>query len=155
MITRYIIGIDIGTTNIKGSLYSSKGRLVSSSNVSYGSFFLENNYHEQNPDDWVKGIIKVLKELILSKDVKSRLSAISLSTQGGTVIPVDKNYKPLTKAITWLDRRASGLLSEDKKLNAQNIRFYEIRRLADQAHLRRVQKIAGFGSGDSDGQREY
>jgi len=121
---KYIIGIDIGTTNIKGSLYSSEGKFVASCNIAYKSYSLKENYHEQDPDDWVDGLIEILKKLISANDLEDNLEAISLSTQGGTVIPVDENSNPLTRAFTWLDRRAVDLLNTDGKLLEKNIEFY-------------------------------
>ncbi len=122
---KYIIGIDIGTTNIKGSLYSQNGEHISSHNISYKSYCPQEGYYEQDSDDWVKTIIKILEELIVTHDIKSGLYAISLSTQGGTLIPVDKDYDPLTRAITWLDRRGASLFNANRKLQDKNIEFYE------------------------------
>ena len=124
MNTKYIIGIDVGTTNIKGSLYSSVGDLVANYSISYESYTPEESYHEQNPDDWVDGFLKVLEKLLLNNNIKENLEAMSLSTQGGTVIPVDKNFKNLCKAITWLDRRSTETLKNNKKLLEKNIEFY-------------------------------
>jgi xylulokinase len=120
----YIIGVDIGTTNIKGSAYSSDGNIVSNANISYQSYSPKENYHEQDPDDWVDGFIEVLHKILINSDVKENLKAISISTQGGTVIPVDKDFNPLCRAITWLDRRGAYLLARDKSLKEKNIKFY-------------------------------
>lgn len=122
--TKYIIGIDIGTTNIKGSLYSSEGEFISSYSIAYKSYSIKESYHEQDPDDWVDGLIEILKKLISSNNLSDNLEAISLSTQGGTVVPVDKDYNPLTRAFTWLDRRAADLLGTNKELLKKNIEFY-------------------------------
>lgn len=121
---KYIAGIDIGTTNIKGSLYSSGGKLISHASTSYNSYSLKENYHEQNPDDWVMGFIKVLKQITRKSYLRNNLEAVSISTQGGTVVPVDKNFRPLCNAITWLDRRGIEILSENKSLNKKNVEFY-------------------------------
>ncbi len=121
---KYIAGIDIGTTNIKGLLYSSKGKLMSSASTSYNSYSLKENYHEQDPDDWVKGFIKVLKPITKKSYLRNNLEAISISTQGGTLVPVDKDFQPLCNAITWLDRRGIEVLNETKSLNGKNVEFY-------------------------------
>jgi xylulokinase len=124
MVVDYVIGIDIGTTNIKGSVYSSIGKLVSSSNTDYESYSPKINYHEQNPDDWIDGFFKIFKELLINDEIKKGLKAISLSTQGGTIIPVDKDFHPLTRAITWLDRRSAETLKKNKELSERNVEFY-------------------------------
>ena len=122
--TRYFIGIDIGTTNIKGALYSSNGKLVSSSILSYPSYTPFHGYHEQDPKDWINGFYKTLENLCSDESVKTGLESISVSTQGGTVVAVDKDFKPLYPAMTWLDRRGKHLLEEDKELRQKNIWFY-------------------------------
>jgi xylulokinase len=120
----YFAGIDVGTSNIKGSIYSADGNLINTARISYNSFSPKNNYHEQNSNDWYEGVIKVLSKLCVNKSVKTNLKAISLSTQGGTIVPVDKNFNPLYNAITWLDRRGSEILETNKKLLSKNIEFY-------------------------------
>ncbi|MCL5071500.1 MAG: FGGY family carbohydrate kinase, partial [Actinobacteria bacterium] len=64
----YICGIDIGTTNIKGSVYTLKGKLISSNSIAYKSYSPEENYYEQKPDDWVCGLIDVLKKLLINDE---------------------------------------------------------------------------------------
>lgn len=122
--TKFIAGIDIGTTNIKASLFSIEGELISKASFKYESFSPEKNFHEQNPIDWVKGLKSVLKDICKTASVKKNLISISLSTQGGTVIPVDKNFDPLYSAITWLDRRGEEIFNEREDLKAKNIDFY-------------------------------
>ncbi|MCL4377560.1 MAG: FGGY family carbohydrate kinase [Actinobacteria bacterium] len=124
MVTKYIAGIDIGTTNIKGSLFSVDGKLISTSKMTYSSYTPKENYFEQDAEDWIMGFFKVLKSLLINESVKKNLEAISLSTQGGTVIPVDKDFKPLCRAITYLDRRGSKILKNKPELQNKNIWFY-------------------------------
>ncbi|MCL5770907.1 MAG: FGGY family carbohydrate kinase [Actinobacteria bacterium] len=121
---KFLIGFDIGTTNIKGSLYSTEGELIDHANVAYNSYTPQNNYHEQNPADWVKGFMDVMRALSKSSSVKKNILAMSLSTQGGTMVPVDKDYKPLHNAITWLDRRGEEILNGNNELLSRNVDFY-------------------------------
>ena len=121
---KYIAGIDIGTTNIKGVLYSSEGELISSGDKNYDSYSPKENYHEQNPDDWVNGFIEVLDKLLINNKIKKNLAALSFSTQGGTVVPVDLNFNPLHRAITWLDRRSEETFVKNKLLLSKSIEFY-------------------------------
>jgi sugar (pentulose or hexulose) kinase len=126
METKYICGIDIGTTNIKGAIYSSNGILIAKNSIPYNSYTPKEKYHEQDPSDWIKGLVSVLENLLLSSnDIKNNLEAISLSTQGGTIVPVDKDFNPLCRAITWLDRRGEEILEERKDLQEKNTYFYE------------------------------
>ncbi|MCL4386761.1 MAG: FGGY family carbohydrate kinase [Actinobacteria bacterium] len=114
-----IIGLDIGTTNIKGELYDTDGKLIDSLSYSYGIYFDKNNQAEQNAEDWLEITVKILNYFFEKyKDIK----AAGLSTQGGTIVPVDKDINPLRKAITWMDARAGA--QKDfilKKISADKI----------------------------------
>ena len=121
--SEYICGIDIGTTNIKGALYSLRGNMIASHSVAYESYTPREGFHEQEPRDWVQSVIEVL-ENIMSRTSGKGLKAISLSTQGGTIVPVDSSYNPLTRALTWLDRRGEEVLRERKDLQEKNIDVY-------------------------------
>jgi xylulokinase len=122
---RYIAGIDVGTTNIKGSLYDDEGKFIISVSSKYDSFSPCKNYHEQNPEDWFYETIKILKKLASSLKDKKALKAISFSTQGGTLVLTDKNMKPLCNAITWLDRRGVEVINSLKGFSDLNIIFYK------------------------------
>jgi xylulokinase len=119
-----IVGIDIGTTNIKGSIYGISGERISSSSYSYKSYSSEEGFHEQNPNEWVSVVKKILKDLNSKIKTEGSIEAICFSTQGGTVVPVDQDFNPLCRAITWLDRRAADLICKDKTLSDKNIDFY-------------------------------
>jgi xylulokinase len=98
-----IIGLDIGTTNIKGELYDVEGRLIDSLSYPYNSYFRDKNRVEQNASDWEQISINILNHLA---EKYNNIISVGLSTQGGTCVPVDKNFEPLRQAITWLDSRA-------------------------------------------------
>ncbi len=123
-VNSYIAGIDIGTTNIKGSLFCTDGSLVSTAAKDYPSYTPQEGFHEQNPNDWVEGFIDVLGQLLINEDTKQNLCAVGISTQGGTLVVVDKNYNPLYNAITWLDRRGSQILENYDFLKQKNIEIY-------------------------------
>ncbi|MHB1337069.1 MAG: FGGY family carbohydrate kinase, partial [Candidatus Humimicrobiaceae bacterium] len=98
-----IIGLDIGTTNIKGELYDISGRLIDSLSYPYNIYFDKNNKAEQDAQDWLEITVKILN--YFSEKYKN-IKTAGLSTQGGTIVPVDKNVIPLRRAITWMDARA-------------------------------------------------
>ncbi|MBN2073354.1 MAG: hypothetical protein JW770_05360 [Actinobacteria bacterium] len=123
-VSKFIAGIDIGTTNIKGSLYSSDGELLDRASYEYKSFSPEKNFHEQNPGDWINGLKYVLKSICKTSAIRENFMAMSISTQGGTVVPVDKDFNPLCNAITWLDRRGEEIYEKEQELREKNIDFY-------------------------------
>lgn len=98
-----IIGLDIGTTNIKGEIYNADGSLIDSLSYPYNIFFYKNGRVEQYAEDWLETTLKILNYLF---EKYKGIKAVGMSTQGGTIVPVDKKINPLRKAITWMDARA-------------------------------------------------
>ncbi len=97
-----IIGIDIGTTNIKGEIYGLDGNLIDTLSLPYKTYFERPDQAEQDANTWVELTIKILNNFFEKHD---GIKSVGLSTQGGTLVPVDEKIGPLRRAITWMDAR--------------------------------------------------
>ena len=102
-----LLGIDVGTTATKTLLINQRGETLALAQQEYKIIPSHNAWIEQDPGDWWNAIVKTVKRVVKNDEVKKRIKGISLSTQGGTLIPVGSQGKPLRKAITWLDQRAA------------------------------------------------
>lgn len=105
----YYIGIDLGTTAVKCALYED-GRKLAEFNREYG-LYADGAIAEQDAEDWKKNITDGIREMVEKTGVTD-IAGISISSQGITVVPVDQEGKPLSRAISWLDSRAEKELSE-------------------------------------------
>ena len=111
----YYLGIDVGTTVMKAEVTDEEGRSISFAFAKYKTVQKKGDSVEQEAGEWWNKLKKVIEKVtrnIHPEDIK----ALSLSTQGGTVIPVDKYGRPLRKAILWLDTRAR---EESSRLNEE------------------------------------
>lgn len=99
----YLLGIDVGTTGTKTILFSDSGEPLRHAYRSYPLSHPNIGESEQNPGDWWQAIIDTVREV--TADCGSQVVAISLSTQGGTLVPVDANGEPVRPAIVWNDYR--------------------------------------------------
>ncbi|UCB45366.1 MAG: hypothetical protein JSV25_14305 [Spirochaetota bacterium] len=110
----YILGIDIGTTGTKSALFSVDGTLVDKRYKPYSVVYPEQGWAEQDPDDWWNALVDTVRVLISKNDASGKTIAMSLSTQGGCLVLLDKTFHPLYPAVSWMDTRAhetSGLLT--------------------------------------------
>src|SRR5687767_15077354 len=99
------IGIDAGTTSVKGVLADEEGRIVSVSIREY-TLDIEGDRCELDAELYWISTKLVIQELLWQSKVNANyVRAISFSSQGETLICVDENGKPLRKAIVWLDNR--------------------------------------------------
>lgn len=98
------IGIDLGTTGCKCALYDPKGTCLALFNKEYPLIY-SGSFVEQDADLWWQLVCEGIQSVTSSAGVFS-VSALSISTQGISVVPVDAGGTPLCHAISWLDERA-------------------------------------------------
>lgn len=103
---RYIIGIDVGTTNTKAVAFTDGGEVLGSTGVSYPIYSDTEGQHELEPSELLDAVVSALKSVYSSIAV-SGLAGISFSCAMHSLILVDPAGKPLTRAITWADQRAA------------------------------------------------
>ena len=110
----YYLGLDVGTTGTKALLVDSAGTVLGKG---YAGYELISNgcCVEQRPDDWIKSSVTAIRQAIVEYDPKS-VSAISLSTQGASMVAIDSKNQPLGNAWTWMDTRSKNEANELKLL---------------------------------------
>ena len=100
-----VIGADVGTSSLKAVLFSRDGRIVATAQQSYPLAYPAPAQVEQNAEDWWQALVAAVRTL--TREVNpARVSAIGLSTQGGTLVAVDAQGRALHPAISWMDTRA-------------------------------------------------
>lgn len=102
-----LLGIDIGTTGTKSALFSVNGDLIDSDYRSYPVAYPRENHAEQDPENWWNSLVGTVNNLVERKRDGDRVTAMSLSTQGGCLVLLDENFRPLYPAVSWLDKRAA------------------------------------------------
>lgn len=111
-----IIGIDIGTTNIKIKAYTHDGKVVAEATYKNKLDTSKPNMAESDPNEIlndVKNGITLVNDKLQTKDYQ--LIGISFSVAMHSLIVEDANHKLLTNMITWADNRASDAAHELKK----------------------------------------
>lgn len=102
---QYLLGIDVGTTGTKTLLFSADGQCLGHAYRPYPLYTPQVGFSEQRAEDWWQAVVDTVREVCTAPEICENVAAISLSLQGGTVVPVDKNGKPLRPAIVWNDGR--------------------------------------------------
>ena len=104
---RYLLGVDVGTTGTKTILFREDGCIIGQAYRAYVTYTPRVGYSEQNPADWWNAVCDTVKEVCADSDIRKRIAAISLSTQGGTMVGVDDQGNPVRPAIVWNDKRCA------------------------------------------------
>lgn len=117
------LGIDIGTTSLKAAVFDEKGNRVGLRSVDYT---LDSDpvtgYIEFDAKKYVDMCVGVIDELSAEC---GKITALSVDTQGETMILADENGKPLCPAVVWLDNRAV-IQAEEVKARFGNKKVYDV-----------------------------
>lgn len=102
-----ILSIDAGTQSIRAALVDLNGTIRALVKTPIEPYF--SNYPgwaEQHPEYYWEMFCKTCLNLFdKTIEQKDNIQGVTLTTQRGTMINVDKNGKPLRPAIIWLDQR--------------------------------------------------
>ena len=121
--TKKYLGIDIGTTSIKAAVFAKDGKRLALRSVDYTlDTDSVTGFIEFNADEYVKMCKGIISELVSEC---GKIDALSVDTQGETLILTDEQGTPLYPAIVWLDNRAS-IEAEEIKEHFGNKCVYEI-----------------------------
>lgn len=102
------MGIDLGTTNVKAVIYEAETfKPVASGEAGHYKIISEYmNWAEQDGNIWWEDTQSAIRQAINAFPyASSEIAAISLSSQGMGVLPIDKNGNPVDRAQIWMDRR--------------------------------------------------
>ena len=109
----YVLGIDLGTSSLKGLLMNKSGEVVAFAGYDYPLLHPKKGYSEQNPEEWVKAcenVFKALSEKV--EDFKAELEGIAISGQMHGLVTLDAENKVVRPAILWNDTRTTKQCTE-------------------------------------------
>jgi xylulokinase len=103
----HLIGLDLGTTALKGILMSSEGIVVARETV--------HNEYDRKPDGSVEfdaerfyeRVCGILRRLVAALPDKALLAGVSMASASGNTLLVDRRGDPILPAISWMDTRVT------------------------------------------------
>jgi xylulokinase len=102
-----LVGLDVGTSSVKGLAIDEDGAVVGVAERGYPLSTPRPGWSEQDPEDWWRGAAEVLDEL----DAASA-AGIGLSGQMHGLVALDESDRPLRPAILWNDGRTQAQCDE-------------------------------------------
>lgn len=120
---KVFVGIDIGTTSLKAAAFDDNGKRLSLKNIDYTlDTDSQTGYVEFDAEKYVEMSKEAISSIIA--DV-GKITALSIDTQGETLILTNDIGSPLCKAVVWLDNRAVDEAEEIKR-DFGNKKVYEV-----------------------------
>jgi xylulokinase len=109
----YTIGVDIGTTGTKTVLLHTDHGIVATASRETALHSTGPGIAEADTAQWHGNVVESIREVIVSADVPAEaVGAVATSGMVPAVIPVDRDGKPLRRAILQNDARAHREVAE-------------------------------------------
>ena len=111
----YVLAYDIGTTGVKTCLFGLSGRitLLASAQEGYGLYLLEGGGAEQEPEEWWQAMCRTTRELFARTDITpDRIAGLSFCSQMQGLVLVDREGRPVRRAMSYMDQRAGAELKK-------------------------------------------
>ncbi len=103
-----LLGIDAGTTSIKAGLFTPDGQCLAVVRQEYSLSTPQASWAELDPKIYWQACVATTQSVLAQAKVNSQeVVALSVSSQGETMIALDSTGRPVFPAIIWLDNRAT------------------------------------------------
>lgn len=100
-----LVAIDVGTSGARASAYTADGTELAEVRRSYPTALPGEGRAEQDARRWQTAALSALTSLV--KGLNQEITAIGLTGQCPSVVPLDKNGHPLRPGIIYRDNRAT------------------------------------------------
>ncbi len=111
LMSRYLLGIDLGSSSVKASLIEAdSGLLTASATYPETEMEISSPHHgwaEQDPNRWWVNATHAIRSVLQTSGAKAEeVLALGIAYQMHGLVVVDKNQKVLRPSIIWCDSRA-------------------------------------------------
>jgi len=118
----YLLSLDIGTTSVKAGLFDSQGTCLATALEEYRLITPKADQVELDPATYWTASCNTLRSVLDQADIDRELvSALTVSSQGETLISLDEQGNPVRNAIIWMDNRAVSQVEKLKRTLGSNV----------------------------------
>ncbi|MBR2884795.1 MAG: hypothetical protein IKB93_08370 [Clostridia bacterium] len=101
----YLIGLDIGTSSVKGVLMTENGEIIKTAHGAFCYTRTDDGGVEIEADKFADVCFGAIKELAQAAD--GEIKGICASSASGNLVVLDKDMKPATPIFNWQDQRTT------------------------------------------------
>jgi len=100
-----LIGLDLGTSAIKGVLTNAAGDVLAEAAAEPGLFHPHAGWVEVEPEQHYRTVCDVIRELATA--APGQVAALAMAAASGNTLLTDERGRPLTPIINWMDNRTA------------------------------------------------
>ena len=97
-----LIGLDIGTSSVKGILTSNDGKIIKTAHEDFDYTYLANGGVEISAEKYITACFDAIRELSKGQE---NIDGFCASSASGNLLVLDKDNKPSTPIYNWQDTR--------------------------------------------------
>lgn len=121
----FIIGCDIGTTNVKVTAFDSDSAgILTSHSEGYEMIHPQPGWSEQDPDEIYRAVCNAIREVSKSCELQGQPLGICFSSAMHSILCINENGKNLSNLIIWADNRSADI-AEKLKSSAAGKKMYQ------------------------------
>lgn len=100
-----LLGIDIGTTNIKAIVFDPHGKTVAATSVKTPTHYPRPNWAYYVPDEIWAQTVAAIKQTVSQVDQPQRIVSVAVTSVAEAAVPIDAHGQPTYDSIAWFDTR--------------------------------------------------
>ncbi len=100
-----LVGVDVGTTNIKAIVFDAQGHPVRQASVPTPTYFPRPGWAYFDAEELWQQTARAIRQALEGIEDSRRVMAIGVASFGETVVPLDARGTPTFEAIAWYDNR--------------------------------------------------
>ena len=101
-----ILGIDLGTTNIKVAAFSPNGEMVAVGSKPTPSYSPRPGWTEHDPSEIRDSLISAVKEVVERSKDRGKIAAVAVASMGEAGVPISSDGNWCGPIIAWFDPRS-------------------------------------------------
>jgi xylulokinase len=106
----FLIGMDLGTTNVKGLLFTREGAIVAARSRPTPTRYRGTDSADYDPEELWQAVRAILGELAAACPHPDAIAGLAFASFGEGAVPLDEAGTPLAPAIAWFDGRVQDVL---------------------------------------------
>src|SRR5687767_11400437 len=102
-----LLGLDVGTTNIKAAVFDRSGQLVALADSSMPTYYPRPGWAFHRPEEIWRAAVATIRDATsaLAPDRVRAIAGVAVASMGECGVPLDSASVPTYDAIAWFDTR--------------------------------------------------
>ena len=94
---RYLLGVDFGGGAAKATLLTGTGVTAATASVEYPTYYPQNGWTEQSPEELFEGFVKIVREILASGIDPEDIEVLAISAASQTGVYLDESGRPVRR----------------------------------------------------------